>query len=159
MEAEVRRTACKLGISQRQKMKKLTLDLAARKIKTHNVSNYFWMAIGKNNMSAQWSRMRRRWGYIPTHHLLKYFKYALPGFAQPFCQLYNSSFSRSHGEVGVNSLFYSVRKLKNSLATMLSWGGRRLLHFSDKQFYFFWTNYVKHKFTFKGFSKQLPGEA
>lgn len=47
MEAEVRRTACKLGISQRQKMKKLTLDLAAGKVKTHNVSNDFGMAIGK----------------------------------------------------------------------------------------------------------------
>lgn len=42
MEAEVRRTACKLGISQRQKMKKLTLDLAAGENKNPQRLKLFW---------------------------------------------------------------------------------------------------------------------
>lgn len=84
-------------------MKKLTLDFAAGKIKTHNVSNDFQMAIRKKQYVS--TVKQKETAVRMRHHLLKYFKYALPGFAQPFCQLYNSSFSCSHGEVGVNCLF------------------------------------------------------
>lgn len=81
-----------------------------------------------------------------------------------FCSLFISCITRLSvvptEKWELTAFLFSQKIKKRKLAgPQCLFEGPEIAAFLRQAILFFWTNYVEHKFTFKGFSKQFPREA